>query len=58
MEKILIIVVAICAYALSVLCFYHYWASRPDSILIIFGFMFLGIGIWAYKLQCNLKISD
>lgn len=55
MEKLLIIAVAICAFALSVLCFYHYWASRPDSILIIMGFMFFGVGIWAHFIQKDIK---
>lgn len=56
MEKIMIIVIELCAIGLAIQMFWHYFTDNNDSLLIIMGVIFSIFAIWAHIMQKNTKL--
>ena len=56
MEKIMIIVIELCAIGLAIQMFWHYFTDNNDSLLIIMGVIFSIFAVWAHIMQKNTKL--
>ena len=58
MEKILYIIVEICAILLSLSMVYHYFVNHCDGMVLIFSGVFAWAAFWCHVIQKNTKFRS